>query len=288
MAEYTPLGFVAGRIPSTAAPWESAWHAASRALETREVQMVVSAHAGNTFYLAAPARDFASYPDAVTSLAAALPGMSGHLGVGAYVAQIADRQTGVVLLESDGTVRVFVGERDEADEFAAQYGAPLHPADTPAPWQGYTDALERDSRAVTKIAINVGVFAAVPFFALWFGLAALSGWSDNRIDAIQHDLDKGVRTMTTMVNANLDNPVRHHLTAIQRLGERIAKARPLTCTATPCSMPSIPIYQVRAEQTHWELDLPQWVTGGFYADLGADDVTPMQDGNIRLSKGRSQ
>lgn len=288
MVEHTPIGFVAGRIPSVRDPWESAWHAASSALETREVKLIVSNQGGSTWYLAAPARDFASYPDAGSSLAAALPGMPGHMGSGAYIAQAADRQTGVVLLENDGMLRVFVGEREEAVEFSKQYKARIVDAGATAPveWEGYHQALERLSRKTTKLAINVGVFAAIPIFALWIGLSAFSSWSNVRIDKAQSDLDRGVQTMITTVNANLDSPVRHHLMEIQTLANRVAKARPLACTTSPCQMPSIPIYQVKNGQTYWELDLPQWVTPGFYSDLGAGDVTPLPDGNIRLTKGR--
>lgn len=276
MLDFTPINFIAGCIPTTRNAREAAWHAAVGALDTEAVKLIVTEYKNKTWYLAAPAVAFASYDGAGSSLSAALPGTPGHQGDGAYIAQIADRQVGVVIV-SAGTVKSFVGDRDEAEEFARQHGAASidMALSTPMQWEGYGEALVRESRTIAKLAMNIGALTAISIFALWIGFGAATGWSNARIDKTQADLDRNISVMVATVNANLDNPVRKSLQEIQALSANVLSAKGV-----------IPIYQVKAGQTYWEMVLPQWVNDDYYMQFGDVAVSLLPDGNISVKKGK--
>jgi hypothetical protein len=274
MIDFTPVKFVAGCVNTTRNARESAWHAAVGALDTEAVKLIVSEHKGKTWYVAAPSCDFASYPDAGSSLASALPGAPGHQGAGAYIGLIAGRQTGAIIIPAEGPPMSFAGEREEAEEFARIHGASIYEASEVSPWEGYEEALARESRRLSRVAMNVGVAAAIPIFAIWIALGAASGWSNARIDKLQGDIDHNVMSMVAAVNANMDSPARASLQEIQALAAKVLAAKGV-----------IPIYQIKNGQTSWEMLLPQWVNEDYYKQFGKVSVSLRDDNRVSVTKG---
>jgi hypothetical protein len=120
---WTPRSFIAGRVPARRGKdAQLAADGAAGVLGTENVAVIHVRAQGHVWYLAAPASDLASHPNAASVLAAALPGAPGHEGDGAYTTDLANGLQAVVVKQGD-KLHSFVGNPAMVQRFAALEGA---------------------------------------------------------------------------------------------------------------------------------------------------------------------
>ena len=180
---FTPKELVSGFIdaPRNASSIEAAWHAAAVALDTERVRLVHHEADGGVYFLAADASDFADFPNAITPLAAALPGAEGHKGDGAYFIDLAAGIVGVVL-KGPKLLKCFVGDRNQAIQFAGEL-TQFWPTECEA-WVGYRQLESRNTNRLAKIAIFAGIgitsiFIGATIFISWKSASLLSKHDDS-------------------------------------------------------------------------------------------------------------
>lgn len=148
---FTPPSIIAGSVPlkGHVDPVMAAFHAAAAALDDERLQLIHQRHQDRVYYLAAPAMDFASVNHAVTPLASALPGSSGHQGPGHYCCDIENGLFAVVSITASGTVQAFTGIRNDAMRFADD-GQPLFWPEQTKPWQGVNRLAQQASQKTLR------------------------------------------------------------------------------------------------------------------------------------------
>jgi hypothetical protein len=164
---FTPRGFIAGCIPARrGADALLAMDAAGVLLGTEQLTVICTRTQGQVWYLAAPAADLASHPDASSLLAAALPGAPGHEGDGAYTADLANGLQAVVVKQGD-KLHSFVGSPIMVQRFARLEGATVTHAcaGKGVPWQLPAAASLRRKALLETVFTASGMVVA--------GLAAL-------------------------------------------------------------------------------------------------------------------
>lgn len=123
MQSFTPRSIIAGICPATRGrDADQAIDAAAGLLGCEQVALIHSRAAGQIWYLAAPAADLASHPESQSPLAAALPGMPGHEGDGAYTADLPGGLQAVVVKQGL-QLHSFVGLPALVQRFIALEGA---------------------------------------------------------------------------------------------------------------------------------------------------------------------
>jgi len=167
MELFTPRTFVAGHTKATRAkPAEAAAAAASAILGTENLALICTRTKDDIWYLAASAADLASHPQALSPLAAALPGADGHAGDAAYVYDLAGGMQAVVVKRADA-LHSFVGTPAMVQRFATLEGASeVHAcAGKGMPWLFPAAAsIQREARwraALSATGLALAVLAAV-------------------------------------------------------------------------------------------------------------------------------
>lgn len=182
---FTPKDFVSGfiAIPEGVNPLEAAWHAAANALETERVRFVHQIADGGIYFIASDAMDFASHPDSATSLAAALPGATGHEGDGAYLLEIGGGSVAVVI-KGKCSLKSYAGERNNVMRFIDGCENRFWPMNGMR-WVGYSEYENQHARRIAKITITSCAGISVLFFALAISfLIATEVITHNKTNAI--------------------------------------------------------------------------------------------------------
>lgn len=275
MTDFTPVDFVAGSIPVAKDSSEAAWHAAVGALDTERIKMVVSVHDGRTWFMAAAASAFASNPGATTALGSCLPGLPGFRGYGAYLAPIADRQTGVIVI-THTDVHEFTGDWEEAEEFARSYSQPVFEASGEAEWLGFEQRLSLESRAIVRRTGIAGVGLAIAASAIWIGLAVAGEMSVKQMSHLQADWDAHMATILSTVNQKRNGATSKYLKELNSVSSTAAESKGVVLT-----------YEVnKAGAIYWEMALPAWVSPDHYRTLGDVSTSQDKDGRLIVSMGK--
>lgn len=278
MELFTPNSFVAGTRPTGRHdPAEVAWHAAAAALDTEDLRMVVSVTPGRVWFLAAPARDFASAPDCATPLAAALPGMADHRGEGTYLLPLDPLPLWAAVQFQGEQIRSFTGSFEDAKRFGDSLGLPTHEASamTAAPWCGYQAMRLAAERAGLRVAFRWGAGLTAVGFLLWISAAAMGAIAEHRQGAASAALKARITSLTQYANQLHEQPLARTLAELQQVSQVAVQ-----------SGGAISRYQIKQGQTHWRMRLPAWVNGSAYAGLGPGvSAQPVTGGMIQVSKG---
>jgi hypothetical protein len=186
---FTPRSFIAGRL--SARRGEDAQlvtEAAGGVLGTEHLAVIYTRLLGDVWYLAAPATDLASHPDAASTLAAALPGAPGHEGDGAYTADLSTGLQAVVVKQGD-KLHCFVGSPAMVLRFAALEGATATHAcaGKGMVWQlPEAASLRRKARLQTSVTAS-GLLVAVLSAAVWLWAALDVSHQDALGQALQKE-----------------------------------------------------------------------------------------------------
>lgn len=164
MQVFTPKDLISGCVPlptkNKVRPEDLAYHRACTALDTETIRLIFSVKDNHVYYIAASAREFASAFNDGTPLAAALPGIEGHRGDGAYVL---DGGNGLlVCVKKVGlSVESYIGESSEVEVFAK--GCAIHRLqlnDPETAWQGYEHLRMKPIVKLSKAASIAGFAVA--------------------------------------------------------------------------------------------------------------------------------
>lgn len=155
MTPFTPDVFVVGIVPASPKgdPFEPMRHDAARCLDDEALQLVAHRQGDRIAYIAAPARQFTGFTDAVVCpLSAALPGAPGHRGEGAYlVPRIAD--LGSAVFFQNGKLESYAKPLAELERMAAERGLPVYPQHSnkgALAWQGDNARAQAEARRTAR------------------------------------------------------------------------------------------------------------------------------------------
>lgn len=189
MELFTPRTLISGRVKAARGREKQAVFAAAAALlGSEQIALVYTRTQGDVCYLAVPAADLASHPGCATPLAIALPGAAGHLGEGAYVADLAGGLQAVVVVQGK-TLHSFVGTPAMAKRFIMLEGAKeTHAAvDQGLAWQFAFDVIEqRQARLHTAITAT-GLLVAVLGAGAWLWAASQASHQEELRQALNKE-----------------------------------------------------------------------------------------------------
>jgi hypothetical protein len=186
MEAFTPRSLVAGRV--SAKPGQElalVGAAAAAVLGTEQLALVYVRQQGEVGFLAAPAADLASHPQATCALAAALSGSPAHEGEGAYTADLTNGLQAVIV-NHGRDLHSYVGTPDMVTRFIALEGVTKVHECTGAglPWQFPAQVSERrEARLLSAITVS----------ALMVALTATASWlwaarSTSQLEALRAGL----------------------------------------------------------------------------------------------------
>jgi len=270
MSEYidvfTPDSVIAASVPAGGAnPREVAYNNGAYALDREDIHLIYSVEKDTVFYIAAASEDFAGHVSAVTPLAAALPGMKGHQGDGAYVA-IAESGYGVVIKKGTDLFS-YVGDRQAVDAFVQSHNVPTFSITDNAamPWEGYNLGAIRRATRLASVAIMVGgIFAIVSGFA-WFLLASQSANVEAEATAMRRESDESMQKAADELNKF----------GVQPLVEVINEMQRLTSLATEVGG-YMTYFKYEDGKEKWEIELPGWATADIIDRFGTG-LEPSKD-----------
>lgn len=260
-SSFTPQMFVAAAVPfGKQPPEEVAYHSAAAGLDDENLQMVFSVHQGYVYFIAARAQDFLAHPAAATPLAAALPGMPGHHGDGAYICELEHGLYGV-LIKQDESLKSLVANEADALAFAVALDATVHRlerSEHARPWRGYRTALLDKARAAAKGGIWVGSLTAAVLLGLLVILSVVQARQKHEGDQLKDELRQSLQQVSATYRSSSVEPVMNLLGDIQKVSSVALQGNG-----------RIVLYQMENGHTAYELEFPATTQAAVYRPLGA-------------------
>jgi hypothetical protein len=252
---FTPDSIIAAAVPyGNEDPREAGYNNAAYALDRDDVHLLASVENKKVYYIAAASEDFSAHLNAVTPLAAALPGMKGHQGDGAYLA-ISESGYAVVVRKGDELFS-YVGDRSSVDAFIASHDVPTFSANDAAalPWEGFRTGIVRRAERVARSTILMGSAICIVSIALWLVFAT---WMKNLDDNIQATKDEASRSIKTSVQQLREFQSQPVIGDIYKMQDVIA----ITTNADKDAMVSY--FKKDKEEVSWKAELPAWITSDY-------------------------
>lgn len=277
MLIFTPDRVIAGSVDvlGKASPEEVAYHNARYVLDADAISIIISFEAGRVYFLAAPAEAFIGRPDSLTDLSAALPGMPGHKGDGAYKAST-DTQSAVIVRRGSD-LQSYVGSEDEVADFIRGSDAHLIPIDseTASPWTTFNLAMERRVASLAKVLTVTGGVLTGVLALVMVGMTFFSRSGQEEIEVIRRQVDQQTRRSQTAVELFVSRPIYRDLEELGRVGALAAATNGW-----------IEKFTVDGGQVAWSAVVPQFVNADYINRFGSNIIiTPdPASGWIRLSK----
>jgi hypothetical protein len=264
---FTPKEFVAGFIahPKGTNAIEAAWHAAAVALETERIRFVQHEADGGIYFLAADAADFVTHPNAMTPLAAAIPGAAGHQGDGAYLVELGNGLFAVVV-KGPLSLSCYIGEKPEAMKFAE--GLELHFPIHCELWTGYRQYESRSARKFAKGVVFFGMALTVIFLGMSIAASAGAEFFSHRKDAAINSIRNAQQSTVAQFSTQFPDSYadyRKLTISIVALGGRLIR------------------FEANDGVSTWEAEFPSWVSD--LSSLGAGIKTRIENSHVIVSKG---
>ncbi|MGE0252243.1 MAG: hypothetical protein AB7G80_06315 [Dongiaceae bacterium] len=264
---FTPDSVIAASVPfASEDPREVAYNNAAYALDRDDVHMLYAVEGKKVFYIAASSEDFASHLNAVTPLAAALPGNKGHQGDGAYIA-ISESGYAVVIKKGEELLS-YVGDRQSVDAFIASHNVPTFSANDAGalPWEGYRlGALKRADR-IARLTIIVGFVLAMVSFGVWMGLRMWRGDVENKLQEARDEARRNVSGAVEQLSKFTSQPVLDDIKELQRIIALSANAGGI-----------VNYFKIESGQRSWQVELPPFVLANYIEQFDRAAVSRLDD-----------
>ncbi|TAH32311.1 MAG: hypothetical protein EYC62_09265 [Alphaproteobacteria bacterium] len=215
---FTPDSIIAAAVPyGNEDPREAAYNNAAYALDRDDVHLLCNIENKKVFYIAAASEDFSAHMNAVTPLAASLPGMKGHQGDGAYLA-ISESGYAVVVRKGD-ELYSYVGDRQSVDAFIASHDVPTYSANDAAalPWEGFRMGAIKRAEKTARNTILIGFVLAVLSFLTWIGFASWSANIDADVDALRQKSQTSISNSVAQLKNISTQPILQDVYAMQKI-----------------------------------------------------------------------
>lgn len=255
---FTPDSIIAASVPyGNEDPREAAYNNAAYALDRDDVHLLASVENKRVFYIAAASEDFAAHLNAVTPLAAALPGMKGHQGDGAYLA-ISESGYAVVVRKGD-ELYSYVGDRQSVDAFIASHDVPTYSANDAAalPWEGFRLGGVKRAEKIARNTLLMGFVLALISFLLWFGISIWSTATFDKVDLKRQENLQSINAAVDKLRNISGQPVLQDISEMQRI---IA----LTVNAGGV----VTYFKIDKGDPSWKIELPTFVLNDYIEQLG--------------------
>lgn len=255
---FTPDSIIAAAVPfASEDPREAAYNNAAYALDRDDVHMLASVDGKKVFYVAAASEDFAAHTNAVTPLAAALPGMKGHQGDGAYIA-ISESGYAVVVRKGDELFS-YVGDRQSVDAFIASHDVPTYSANDAAalPWEGFRLGGMRRAEKAARNVIIFGFIVCVLAMICWIGIASWSANIDDEVQKIHEQAQSSINSSVSQLKNISVQPVLQDIYAMQKI---------IALTANTGGF--VNYFKNEKGEVTWKVELPTFVLNDYIEQFG--------------------
>lgn len=264
---FTPDSIIAAAVPyGSEDPREAAYNNAAYALDRDDVHLIASIENKKVFYIAAASEDFASHMNAVTPLAAGLPGMKGHQGDGAYIA-ISESGYAVVVRKGDELFS-YVGDRQSVDAFIASHDVPTYSSNDAAavPWEGFRTGIVRRAQAMARNTIFLGAFICIIALMAWMGFASIGNNMSEEAEKIAEDNLQEVSQSVEKLKAFTSQPV---IKDIYRMNDIIGKATNYGGV--------ISYFKLEKGEVTWKVEMPTYTPNKYLEQMGKDYTVTKDD-----------
>ncbi len=256
---FTPDSIIAAAVPfGNEDPREAAYNNAAYALDRDDVHLLCSVENKKVFYIAAASEDFSAHLNAVTPLAAALPGMKGHQGDGAYLA-ISESGYAVVVRKGD-ELYSYVGDRQSVDAFIASHDVPTFSANDAAalPWEGFRLGGMRRAEKVARNTLLIGFALATLSFLTWIGIASWSANVNEQVDALHQKSQMSIKNSVAQLKNITTQPVLQDVYAMQKI-----------IALTSNSGGFVNYFRIeKGNNLSWKVELPTFVLNDYIEQFG--------------------
>jgi hypothetical protein len=255
---FTPDSIIAASVPfGNEDPREAAYNNAAYALDRDDVHILASVENKKVFYIAAASEDFAAHLNAVTPLAAALPGMKGHQGDGAYLA-ISESGYAVVVRKGD-ELYSYVGDRQSVDAFIASHDVPTFSANDAAalPWEGFRIGGIKRAERVARTTLLLGAGLALLSFLIWFGVSVWSNNIDADLERIREENSAALNQAVVKLRVISGQPVLQDIYEMQRI---------IALTTNAGGLPNY--FKIDKGEKSWKVELPTFVLNDYIEQFG--------------------
>lgn len=256
---YTPDSVIAAAVVyGSEDPREVAYNDAAYALDRDDIHLITSVEAGKVYYIAAASNEFSGHNDAVTPLAAALPGLKGHQGDGAYVT-VSESGYAVVIKKNDELFS-YVGDRQSIDAFIASHEVPTFTSNDAAalPWEGYNLGNLKRANRITQVATWTGSGLALFSFVLWLIFTIMVGGTEDR----EMELRGESRERAQAVIKKLEDSIK-----TKPVLEDLKKMQEITAL-TVSTGGWVDFITIEKGRLRWRVELPSWVQSDYLRQFG--------------------
>jgi hypothetical protein len=224
------------------------------------------------YYFAAPSRVMHSQGQINLPLVAAVPGMVGHRGNGAYL--LIQGPNAAAAIFNDGDLRFFSNSVDAVEEAIRETGLPIYNVSDQEgeAFESMRGKYRRQGERMTAKALYVYAFVAMVTGVGYVGMSAATGYFERtRTD----DLEERQRSVEKLANSiNFVSPIHERLARLQSISEVVVR-----------SGGWIDSYEFSQGRERFKLMLPEWVTHDHYAKLGGDVTAELEgDGMVAVVK----
>lgn len=278
MQAFTPKDLISGCVPLPAknkvSPEDLAYHRACTALDTETIRLIFSVKDNHVYYIAASAREFASAFSEGTPLAAALPGIEGHRGDGAYVL---DGGSGLlVCVKKIGlSVESYIGESSEVEAFAK--GCAIHRLqlnDPATAWQGYEHLKMKPIVKLSKVASIAGF--TVAGVALMVALVSAQVHKSGEVD-----FGRALQESVAMQKADIEQAFADFNR--KESNDRMSEFHALTSTLLTLNGTLVE-FNSEGKTTTWTAEIPLWAATQALPFTGIKTVVDDVKGVVIIKK----
>lgn len=287
--EFLPRSLIAGSLPlaKDAVPAQVAYNAASFALDSERICLIIAVKGARVHYLAGAASDFASQSGAVcTALACALPGSPFYRGPGVYFSPVGDDGLTACVIGTDDNVKCFVGAEVDALRFqeseqmadlpVVRLASSVLKLATLPPWRPFNEC-ERDSSQRLLVRLrHFGIGYCAAMVALWVATAVYAAAVDDRV---QNSAAQAQALIASAQQAMAEDGGMHH-PAWQELQtiSRFVLEHQGRVTA----------FEAKAGKINWALDVPDFVTGDEIGKAFGSGIQTRKEGaRIHVTKNKA-
>lgn len=273
--QFTPRNIVAGRLPhAKGLEKDSVYHAAESLLNCGQVKFIYSVHDGFVYWIAAPSSEFGNNIESASPIEAALPGSKEHHGDGAYIVQVSQNLSIVIIKNERGLVS-YSGPSSMVAKFNAQEGNDdvFYPTQGQKIWSSLGDAERKRTQQLFKYSAALGLLLNIAAFAVWIGSSVYEGRQNDRLSALVEKQNVSVGNLVRSLNTKtVKNPVMMEHAQLVKFVSTAYNGRIIN-------------FNYENGSTSWKIEIPSWTPQEELAQLGQGiQIEEMPNGRMIVEK----
>lgn len=273
--QFTPRNIVAGRLPfAKGYEKDSIYHAAESLLNCGQVRFLYSVKDNYIYWIAAPSSEFGNNLECASPIEAVLPGSKEYHGDGAYIVQISQSISIVIIKNEKGLVS-YTGPSSMVAKFNAQEGNDdvFYPTQGHKKWTSLGDAERKRTQLLFKAASTLGLLLNAIALSVWIGASVYEGKQSQRMDSLVEQQKKSISSLARSLNEKtVKNPVLNEHAKLVKFVSTTYNGRIL-------------MFKFEGGKSSWKIEIPSWTPQEELVQLGQGiQVEQSQNGKMIVFK----